>query len=151
MSKRCHTLFINLVILVLPLSSAKKNFLKGSQCIFFIPLHQPASFLCLCLCLPEFHKSSPEMFLFCVSFYPLIALLNKNRLTCCEKKTWCMATPSSLTLSTSIMQAIDFSGEESECVPSQGKLDHLGNTPVHISCHTASVHWDQMWSESCSW
>lgn len=38
--------------------------------------------------------------------------------------------------------------EESECLPSQGKLDHLGNTQVYISCHTASVHWDQMWSES---
>lgn len=42
------------------------------------------------------------------------------------------------------MKAIDSSGEEFECVASQGKLDPLGNMQVHISCHAALVHWDEM-------
>lgn len=55
-----------------------------------------------------------------------------------------MATLSSLTLSTSIMKAIDSFREEFECVPSRSELDPLGNLQVHISCHAALVHWDEM-------
>ena len=42
------------------------------------------------------------------------------------------------------MQAIDSSGEEFERIPSQSELDPLGSMQVHISCHAALVHWDEM-------
>lgn len=80
---KSHTLFINLFILVLPLSSAKENFLEGSQfhfCLhFFISFHQPAAVFCLCL--PAFHKLCLEMSVSCLrqNLQPMTVLLNKKQ------------------------------------------------------------------------
>lgn len=105
---KSHTLFINLFILVLPLSSAKENFLEGKSVLFLLALlyFLPSARRCLCLCLPVFHKLSLEMSDSCLhqNLYPMTVLLNKKQ-TCCEN-TWCTATFSALTLSKSI-KAID--------------------------------------------
>lgn len=47
---------------------------------FFISLHQPIA-LFVSACLPEFHKSSLEMFVSCLhqNLYPVTTLVNKNR------------------------------------------------------------------------
>ncbi len=150
---KSHLLFINLFHFSSTSLKCKGKLPRGKSISFLLAFlyFPPFTRRCLCLCLPVFHKSSLEMFVSCLrqNLYPVTGLLNKKQ-ACCEK-TWCMATLSSLTLSTSIMQAIDFSGEEIECIPSQGELDPLGNMQVHISCHATSAHWDYMWSESFSW
>lgn len=105
---KSHTLFINLFILVLPLSSAKENFLEGKSVLFLLALlyFLPSARRCLCLCLPVFHKLSLEMSDSCLhqNLYPMTVLLNKKQ-ACCEN-TWCTATLSASTLSKSIKDSV---------------------------------------------